>query len=117
MTQAVFPAPVRHRGAAQFPPLLLPLLLAVLAVLLLAAGPARAAFTNCDDMPNECCYGVWKQDNRVCSSRGSCLSRVCVCYSKFTGTQCEAEKPCNASEGMLCSEHGTCRNSVCVCIR
>jgi hypothetical protein len=100
------------RWAVPFLPTLL------LTLLLLAAGPARAGFTNCAEMPQYCCFGIVKNSPAVCSSHGSCIGQdLCACFSSFEGAQCETEKACGTSQTELitCSGGGTCRNSDCWC--
>jgi hypothetical protein len=95
---------------------MLPLIaLALILVAVLPLNSEGAGFTSCALMPAECCYGIWKQVNDVCSSRGTCANRVCICYSAFTGTNCEMTKACGSECDVLCSGHGTCDSGQCVC--
>lgn len=89
---------------------------ALLVFLLTLAGPA-AAFSNCDDQPEQCCYGIYKGNSAVCNSRGTCYNQQCYCYSSFEGDQCESEKFCNSSTGEMisCGSNGVCQNGQCWC--
>ena len=97
----------------------LPVLPALLVLLLLFPGPAAPApFTNCTEMPEQCCFGFWKNSLSVCSSHGSCLVQdICVCFTSYEGARCETEKACGTSltESITCSSGGTCRSSECWC--
>lgn len=89
---------------------------ALLVCLLSLAGPA-AAFTNCDDQPEQCCYGIHRYSSAVCSSHGICSNQKCVCFSSYEGELCESEKLCSSSTGekISCSGNGVCQMGQCWC--
>ncbi|CAH0476929.1 unnamed protein product [Peronospora belbahrii] len=51
--------------------------------------------------------------SRKCSGNGACEGDKCICYSGWSGPQCEI---CSEGDTVACNDMGTClRNSTCAC--